>query len=222
MNRRIFQNALGLLVLLLLIGTATKSIAQYLRPSSYTATIQTANDFSPCGAQNVVAPGTETFTNIYLLNGDASTPKTGPGPIAWTSGEPQWGWLVANGYFSQPGLGAQTGAYLNGFPAVTQQANTTPMFYYSALLADGSCAYIEVQGYTSTQFFNTGPLAINSSSCEAGPGSNGIGVCWIQLPQGIETNTLIVWVCVQAANSASGPPGYLYIQDMWVAYTPQT
>lgn len=221
MNCRIPGIASGLLSLFVLASGAAVAMAQTIRPSSYTANSQTASGFSPCGAENVVAPITETFTDIYWLNGDSDTPKSGPGPIAWTP-QPQWGWLEANGYFSMPALGAQTAAYVSGFPAVNMQANTTPMLYYSALLADGSCAYMEVRGNTATQNYNSGVIPVNSSSCEAGSGAYGSGVCWIQLPAGIETNTLQVWFNVRAANSPTGPPGFLYIQDVWVAYTPQS
>jgi hypothetical protein len=216
MTRKSIYCAICVLVFVLVAFGEPGAWAQFARPTSYVANNSSASNFSPCGGMNIVNPETESFTDIYYLNGSSSTPKTGPGPIAWTPA-PQWGWLEASGYFSGPGLGAQTAAYLNGFPAETIPSGITPMLYYSATLADGNCAYVMVTGSTTSGSWNSSTIAITSSNCYANSQSYA-PTCFIELPSTIETSSLEVWFCVQATNSSEGPPGFLYIQDVWVAY----
>ncbi len=220
MNRRKTAVTLSLAALLLLAGTAPAK-AQFARPSTNAATIYTAQDFSPCGAENIVAPtlnSSSPLSNVYT-NVSTGEPKTGPGPIAWESG-PAWGYLEAEGYSSAPERGNQTAASFSGFTlSVPMQSGTAPVLFYAATVADGSCAYIMVNGGGAS----TGALSISTTNqnCYVTPASYG-NVCFILLPENTNISDITVWFCIEAANSSSGPPGILYIQDVWVDYVPQT
>jgi len=219
MNRSRIYTTLGIAASLLLVG-AGPAMAQFSRPQAYAANLSTAEEVSPCGAQNIVAPilnGSSPLSNVYT-NVNTNAEKVGPGPQTWYSG-PAWGYLEAYGYSSPPGLGNQTTAEFYDFQSAAVQSGTYPVLYYSVSVADGSCAYILVNGGGAS----TGAIAISIGSqqpCYTVPGSYG-STCYIALPADTNISALQVWFTIEAANSPSGPPGIMYIQDVWVGYVPQ-
>jgi hypothetical protein len=213
MNCSKINARLGLAALLLLVG-AGSAVAQYARPSAYLANSSTAADFSPCGAYNIATAtpvSGSSLSNVYT-NVETEAPKTGPGPVTWYDG-PAWGVLAVSG-FNSSGTGNQTAAYFSGFPAAVQQSGTAPVLWYSETVADGQCAYIMVSGGG----VSTGAINIYTTNCFATPG--GSNACSITLPTDTDISGLQVWFCVQGGNSPSGPPGFIYIQDIWVDYVP--
>ena len=209
---------LGMAALLFLVG-AGPAMAQFSRPQSYAATLTTAGDFSPCGAENISTPvlnGSSPLSDVYT-NVSTSAEKAGPGPITWYSG-PAWGYLEASGYASLPEIGNQTAAEFYNFQPATILSGTTPVLYYSVSVADGSCAYIGVTGGG----VSTGAIAISSLTQPCYHSSSSKDVpCFIVLSADTTVSEINVLFCIQASNSPTGPPGIMYIQDVWVGYVPQ-